>query len=187
MVNLDWTSDQKKVFLSSIHFSTVSFLNHKTWSNFSKMKKFRTLSLLLLHTSILVVSAQVSSKESLNVIDDNKGDSFGLTAYGEPCSDECKPRGFPYTWCHKTPSRNGTWIDRDYCSPAPGVTRYLEPCLDACLQRDQPFYWCKTRKTKRGDWDYCSPFGSAGQLCSWYNSDKFLHPNKLLRFVAASF
>ncbi len=131
------------------------------------MKRFRTLSLLLLQTSLLVVSGQGSSKESLNVIDDNKGDSFGLTAYGEPCSDECKPRGFPYTWCHKTPSRNGTWIDRDYCSPAPGVTRYLEPCLDACLQRDQPFYWCKTRKTKRGDWDYCSPFGSAGQLCSW--------------------
>ena len=124
-----------------------------------------TLSLVLLKA--LLVPAQLSSSgESLNAIDEAP-ESFGLTAYGEPCSDECKPRGFPYTWCHKTPSRNGTWIDRDYCSPAPGVTRYLEPCLDACAQRDQPFFWCKTRRTKRGDWDYCSPFGTAGALCSW--------------------
>lgn len=134
----------------------------------TKMRRLRTWRLSLLLLKVALVSAQISSKESLNAIDDISGsDSFGLTAYGEPCSDECKPRGFPYTWCHKTPSRNGTWIDRDYCSPAPGVTRYLEPCLDACTQRDQPFYWCRTRRTKRGDWDYCSPFGTAGALCSW--------------------
>ena len=36
----------------------------------------------------------------------------GLTTYGEACSDRCARRGFPYTWCHKRPSRNGTWIDR---------------------------------------------------------------------------
>ena len=114
----------------------------------------------------ILVSGQTSSSESLNAIEEGP-ETFGLTAYGEPCSDDCKPRGFPYTWCHKIPSRNGTWIDRDYCSPAPGVTRYLEPCLDACAQRDQPFFWCKTRRTKRGDWDYCSPFGTAGTLCSW--------------------
>ena len=132
------------------------------------MKRLRTLSLVLVLVQALLVLGQASSKESANSIDiDSKSGSFGLTAYGEPCSDECKPRGFPYTWCHKTPSRNGTWIDRDYCSPAPGVTRYLEPCLDACAQRDQPFYWCKTRASKRGDWDYCSPFGTAGQLCAW--------------------
>ena len=51
------------------------------------------------------------------------GAEFGLTSYGEPCSDPCKHRGFPYTWCHKRASRNGTWIDRDYCSAGPGVTR----------------------------------------------------------------
>ena len=26
------------------------------------------------------------------------GAEWGLTAYGEPCSDPCKHRGFPYTW-----------------------------------------------------------------------------------------
>lgn len=87
---------------------------------------------------------------------------YGLTAYAEPCTDECKQRGFPYTWCHKQPSRNGTWIDRDYCSPGPGLTRYLEPCLESCHQdrreRAGSFYWCKTAPTPRGDWDYCSPY-----------------------------
>ena len=87
---------------------------------------------------------------------------YGLTAYAEPCTDECKQRGFPYTWCHKKPSRNGTWIDRDYCSPGPGLTRYLEPCLESCHQdrreRSGDFYWCKTAPTPRGDWDYCSPY-----------------------------
>ena len=87
---------------------------------------------------------------------------YGLTAYAEPCTDECKQRGFPYTWCHKRPSRNGTWIDRDYCSPGPGLTRYLEPCLESCHQdrreRSGDFYWCKTAPTPRGDWDYCSPY-----------------------------
>lgn len=83
----------------------------------------------------------------------------GLTAYGEPCTDPCKQRGFPYTWCHKKPSRNGTWIDRDYCSTGPGVTRYQEPCQGECARRNGAgFYACQTRETKRGDWDYCSPF-----------------------------
>ena len=57
---------------------------------------------------------------------------FGLTAYGEPCTDPCSQKGFPYAWCHKKASHNGTWIDRDYCSPGPGLTRYLEPCLTSC-------------------------------------------------------
>ena len=35
---------------------------------------------------------------------------FGLTAYGEPCTDTCKQRGFPYAWCHKKPSWNGTYL-----------------------------------------------------------------------------
>ena len=87
---------------------------------------------------------------------------YGLTTYAEPCTDECKQRGFPYTWCHKKPSRNGTWIDRDYCSQLPGTTRYLEPCLESCHQdrreRSGSFYWCRTAPTPRGDWDYCSPF-----------------------------
>ncbi len=82
----------------------------------------------------------------------------GLTAYGEPCSDRCARRGFPYTWCHKPPSRSGTWIDRDYCSAAPGVTRYQEPCVSPCeMGRNGPFYSCGTRPTLRGNWDYCSP------------------------------
>ena len=91
----------------------------------------------------------------------------GLTAYGEPCTDPCKQRGFPYTWCHKKPSRNGTWIDRDYCSTGPGVTRYQEPCLGDCSRRDGAgFYACRTRETKRGDWDYCSPFRKV--VNNWY-------------------
>ena len=92
----------------------------------------------------------------------SKESKYGLTAYAEPCTDECKQRGFPYTWCHKRPSRNGTWIDRDYCSPGPGLTRYLEPCLESCHQdrreRAGNFFWCKTAPTSRGNWDYCSPY-----------------------------
>lgn len=88
-----------------------------------------------------------------------------LTAYGEPCSDACIQRGFPYTWCHKKPSRNGTWIDRDYCSQSPGVTRYQEPCLNECRKRERPFFWCNTLPTQRGDWDYCSPFSL--DSCAW--------------------
>ena len=95
--------------------------------------------------------------------------AVSLTAYGEPCTDACTQRGFPYTWCHKEPSRNGTWIDRDYCSAVPGITRYQEPCSGPCSRHDNtPFYWCKTRATSRGDWDYCSP-GSLehGTACAW--------------------
>ena len=38
--------------------------------------------------------------------------NFGLTAYGEPCTDTCKQRGFPYAWCHKKPSWNGTYLSK---------------------------------------------------------------------------
>ena len=98
------------------------------------------------------------------------GQQFGLTAYGEPCTDSCKQRGFPYAWCHKKPSWNGTFLsklrklfgiflpnlnifissDRDYCSPEFGKTRYLETCLDNCERREgKPFYWCHTHETNR--------------------------------------
>ena len=98
----------------------------------------------------------------------------GLTTYGEPCSDPCTHRGFPYTWCHKRPSRNGTWVDRDYCSAAPGTTRYGEPCLDECRRRapKHPFHSCLTRKTFRGDWDYCSPqYRSSGTAAGEVGAD----------------
>jgi hypothetical protein len=94
-----------------------------------------------------------------------------LTAYGEQCSDGCARRGFPYTWCHKRPSRNGTWTDRDYCSVSPSVTRYGEPCVAECAnaQGAQPFFSCRTLATPRGDWDYCSPQSAdaAGGACAW--------------------
>ena len=38
--------------------------------------------------------------------------NYGLTAYGEPCTDSCKQRGFPYAWCHKKPSWNGTYLSK---------------------------------------------------------------------------
>ena len=85
---------------------------------------------------------------------------YGLTVYAEPCIDECKQRGFPYTWCHKNFSRGGTWPKRDYCSHNDTMTRFLDPCLDSCHQDRQEklgfFYWCRTN-TSRGNWDYCSP------------------------------
>lgn len=130
-------------------------------------RTIRTWKLGLVLINAILVSWARAQDDTINFIDEFPSENFGLTAYGEPCSDDCKPRGFPYTWCHKLPSRNGTWVDRDYCSPSPGVTRYLEPCLDACSQKDQIFFWCKTRPTKRGDWDYCSPSGSAASVCSW--------------------
>ena len=37
---------------------------------------------------------------------------FGLTTYGEPCTDSCKQRGFPYAWCHKKASWNGTYLSK---------------------------------------------------------------------------
>ena len=37
---------------------------------------------------------------------------FGLTTYGEQCLDSCKQRGFPYAWCHKKPSWNGTYLSK---------------------------------------------------------------------------
>ena len=43
---------------------------------------------------------------------------FGLTTYGEPCLDSCKQRGFPYAWCHKKPSWNGTYLSMTPCVPS---------------------------------------------------------------------
>jgi hypothetical protein len=50
-----------------------------------------TLSALMAVQVILVSAQASSSRENLNTIEDGP-DSFGLTAYGEPCSDDCKPR-----------------------------------------------------------------------------------------------
>lgn len=108
-----------------------------------------------------------ASQDIFDFLDNEIVDNFGLTAYGEPCIDECSNRGFSYAWCHKEPSRNGTWIDRDYCSPNPGLTRYGERCLDGCRRKSgQGFFSCPTKVTKRGDWDYCSPFPS-DLICEW--------------------
>ena len=41
---------------------------------------------------------------------------FGLTTYGEPCLDSCQQRGFPYAWCHKKPSWNGTYLSMTPCA-----------------------------------------------------------------------
>ena len=118
---------------------------------------FNSLPLLVLLVSLLL---------NPGVLQHVNANRFGLTAYGEPCTDQCSQRGFPYAWCHKKASHNGTWVDRDYCSPGPGLTRYLEPCLTTCHQtRRGPFYWCQTAPTLRGDWDYCSPFPK--DACSW--------------------
>ena len=43
---------------------------------------------------------------------------FGLTTYGEPCLDSCQQRGFPYAWCHKKPSWNGTYLSMTPCAAA---------------------------------------------------------------------
>ena len=130
---------------------------------------------------ILVISfipasnARVSSETS----------NYGLTTYGEPCVDPCLNRGFPYAWCHKRASRNGTWPDRDYCSPAPGVTRYGEPCLGPCGAAPGGFHSCKTRRTTRGDWDYCSPFDRDacgwGAWGAWSQCDMTCGPNGRMR------
>ena len=40
------------------------------------------------------------------------GTRHGLTTYGEPCVDSCQQRGFPYAWCHKKPSWNGTFLSK---------------------------------------------------------------------------
>ena len=129
----------------------------------SKMKRKRILVLV-----IGLLSLGVShSQDLLDFLDNEIVDTFGLTAYGEPCTDQCTNRGFSYAWCHKNPSRNGTWIDRDYCSPNPGFTRYGSRCLDSCKRKNgQPFFTCATTVTKRGDWDYCSPFPS-DLVCAW--------------------
>ena len=142
--------DRKYLFRRG-YSSSISTFFPSTAS--SLVSLFVILSLIqLLGYGVKDVNANMISEES----------KYGLTAYAEPCTDECKQRGFPYTWCHKKASRNGTWIDRDYCSPGPGLTRYLEPCLESCHQdkkvRSGNFYWCKTSPTARGNWDYCSPY-----------------------------
>ena len=130
------------------------------------MKKRR----VLMVTALLGLSAvlNVQSQELLlDFLNNEIVDTYGLTTYGEPCTDECTHRGFSYAWCHKAPSRNGTWTDRDYCSPSPGVTRYGERCLDNCSRKkNQPYFTCGTKVTKRGDWDYCSPFPT-DLVCQW--------------------
>ena len=127
------------------------------------MKRKRILVLILGLLSLGVSHSQ----DLLDFLDNEIVDTFGLTAYGEPCTDQCTNRGFSYAWCHKNPSRNGTWIDRDYCSPNPGFTRYGSRCLDGCKRKNgQPFFTCATTVTKRGDWDYCSPFPS-DLVCNW--------------------
>ena len=124
-------------------------------TKFAKLHSSSLVSLFVILSFLLGYSKNANAMIS-------KESKYGLTAYAEPCTDECKQRGFPYTWCHKKPSRNGTWIDRDYCSPGPGLTRYLEPCLESCHQdkreRSGSFFWCKTAPTSRGNWDYCSPY-----------------------------
>ena len=54
--------------------------------------------------SLVVLATTVEGR-----IEDGKK---GLTTYGEPCTDACKQRGFPFTWCHKKKSRNGTFIGK---------------------------------------------------------------------------
>ena len=145
---------------------------NSTSFNLLKQKKFLIVvivAFLLLDKSEKVFGLNdISSDNSLfDFLNNEIVDNFGLTAYGEPCTDECSKRGFSYAWCHKTPTRNGTWIDRDYCSQNPGYTRYGEKCLDGCSRKkNQPFFTCATQLTKRGDWDYCSPF-PADLICEW--------------------
>ena len=57
--------------------------------------------------SRLLISLLATSGPALAV-----NQQFGLTAYGEPCTDTCKQRGFPYAWCHKKPSWNGTYLSK---------------------------------------------------------------------------
>ena len=47
-------------------------------------------------------------------IDCDVSQDYGLTTYGEACIDSCKQRGFPFTWCHKAKSRNGTFVGISY-------------------------------------------------------------------------
>jgi hypothetical protein len=137
------------------------------------MKKHKVIEKVISGLCVLIVLTSGQDLNSspgedlLDFLDNVIVDSYGLTAYGEPCTDECQKRGFSYAWCHKEPSRNGTWIDRDYCSPNQGLTRYGERCLDNCSRKKgQPFFSCETKVTKRGDWDYCSPFPS-DLVCEW--------------------
>ncbi len=143
-----------------------------TRKNKSVRMKRRKIYIILFLSLIDVISLSQSQSSSsrqdiLDFLDNEIVDNYGLTAYGEPCIDECNQRGFSYAWCHKSPSRNGTWIDRDYCSQSPGLTRYGERCLDQCSRKNnQNFFTCGTKVTKRGDWDYCSPF-PADLICEW--------------------
>ena len=76
----------------------------------------KNIFLIVIFGIILQSCEKVSGQNDIEDFLNNEiVDNFGLTAYGEPCTDECSKRGFSYAWCHKTPSRNGTWVDRDYC------------------------------------------------------------------------
>ena len=131
------------------------------------MKRRKHL-IVILGLALTLQSVQAQQDPDIfDFLDNEIVDTYGLTAYGEPCTDSCSNRGFSYAWCHKNPSRNGTWVDRDYCSPSPGLTRYGERCLDGCRRKSgQAFFTCATKKTKRGDWDYCSPYPS-DLICTW--------------------
>ena len=39
---------------------------------------------------------------------------FGIIKMGSKFSDACKQRGFPFAWCHKPKSRNGTFIGETF-------------------------------------------------------------------------
>ena len=86
------------------------------------------------------------------------GQQFGLTAYGEPCTDSCKQRGFPYAWCHKKPSWNGTFLSK------------YKPTTPKRYDSDSAEHWFCTDVDKlinnfSSDRDYCSPeFGRTRYL-----------------------
>ena len=63
------------------------------------------------------------------------GTRHGLTTYGEPCIDACQQRGFPYAWCHKKPSWNGTFLSKCSSSrPRSSAPRYLPPLISALIR-----------------------------------------------------
>ena len=65
------------------------------------MKKRRAILVTLLGLSVLRVTKVQSQELLLDFLNNEIIDNYGLTAYGEPCTDECVKRGFSYAWCHK--------------------------------------------------------------------------------------
>ena len=66
-------------------------------------------------TSVLLLAVATSSGWA--------GSRHGLTTYGEPCIDACQQRGFPYAWCHKKPSWNGTFLSK-YSAAYSSIVQY---------------------------------------------------------------